>query len=285
MSHNFEDDLLGGGGKGRTVNLKIPAALIARSRDIDETTAAIKLDTIAEDTVPVTLGEHLYSAVGLSEGDISLDLTNFSEQVLAVQVAAVVEKIEAEVAAALQGITLDETVAYDAANPVATFTQIRRKMRKRGVPATALNVVVGTQVYADLLDANAITSAGESGSTEALREGNVGKLRGFTVAESTRVEDGEIVAFHRDAFALAARAPKVPAGTSFGQSVSSNGHSLRYLRDYDAMHTLDRSIVGTFAGVASLPLFKINRDGATAKVEQVPEGAAFHMSIASTPAE
>lgn len=280
INRNFENDLLGGGGKGRTVNVRVPAALIARSRDIDAT-SAIVLDSIAETTVPITLGEHLYSAVGMTEGDINLDLENFSAQVLAPQVAAVVDAVEEEVAAALRAITLDTSVAWDANAPVKTFTEIRRLMRVRGVPATGLNVVVGTNVYAALLDANAITDAAASGSTEALREGNVGKLRGFTVVESTRVDDDEIVAFHRDAFTLAVRAPRTSEGAAFGQTISSGGYSLRYLREYDVTTTTDRSMVSTFAGVAPMPLYKVTRDytANTAAVEAVTGGAAFRMSI------
>jgi len=286
VSRNFENDLLGGGGKGRTVNVKVPAALVARSRDIDETTAAIVLDSITESTVPVSLGEHLYNAVALSEGDLSLDLADFSAQVLAPQVAAVVDRIEEEVAKALSGIAESTGIAYDPTDPVRTFTAIRKTLRDRGVPTVNLNVVCGTGVYADLLNSNLLQDAGASGSTSALREGAVGRLRGFTVAESTRVAEDEIVAFHRDAFTLAVRAPKVPAGATFGQSVTGNGYNLRYLRDYDAMHTVDRSIVGTFAGVAAMPLYKITRDSTagTASVDEVAGGAALRILTSTVPA-
>lgn len=281
ISRNFEDDLLGGGGKGRTVNVKIPGALVARSRGIDDVTTSIVLDSIAEDTVPITLGDHIYSAVGLSEGDLSLNLTDFGAQVLKPQTDAVVDRVENMVASAISSIALDTAVRWDAANPVKTFTEIRRILRERGVPATGLNVVVGTDVFAALLDANAVTDASQSGSTEALREGSVGRLRGFQIVESTRVASDEIAAFHRDAFTLAARAPKVPEGASFGASVSGGGFSLRYLRDYDATKTQDRSVVSTFAGVAALPLYRIERDEATgvATVNAVAGGAAFRMSI------
>lgn len=284
INRDFEADLLGGGGKGRTVNVKVPSALIARSRGIDETTAAIVLDSLTESTIPVSLGEHLYSAVGLSEGDMNLKLTDFSKQVLAPQVAAVVDYAEETIAAKLAEIALTEDIEWDPANPVKTFTDMRRVLRKRGVPQANLNVVVGTNVYAALLDAKAITDASESGSTEALREGNVGKLRGFTIVESTRVDDDAIIAFHRDAFTLAVRAPAVPAG-QFGQAVSSNGYSLRYLRDYDVMHTLHRSMVSTFAGVETMPLYRVERDydNGTAKVVEVEGGAAIRVDTATAP--
>lgn len=286
VNRNFENDLLGGGGKGRTVNVKVPSALIARSRGIDDVTTNIVLDSLTETTVPVTLGEHIYNAVGLSEGDLTLNLEDFSKQVLAPQVDAVVDAVEEEVADALRAIALNTAIDWDAANPVKTFTAIRKELRQRGVPAANLNVVVGTNVYAALLDAKAITDASESGSTAALRDGNVGNLRGFKIVESTRIDDDEIVAFHRDAFTLAVRAPIVPAGASFGQSVSGGGYSLRYLRDYDVTKTMDRSMVSTFAGVAAMPLYKVTRDytAKTAVVEEVAGGAALRMSIADAEA-
>lgn len=284
VNRDFEAELLGGGGKGRVVNVRVPAALIARSRGIDDVTSNIVLDSLTESTVPVTLGEHLYNAVGLSEGDLSLKLEDFSRQVLAPQVDAVVDRIENEVAKAINSVALDTSIAWDEANPVATFTALRAALRKRGLPQTGLNVVVGVDVYAALLEAKAITDASESGSTEALREGGIGRIRGFNIVESTRVADGDITAFHRDAFTMAVRAPVVPQGASFGQTVSDGGFSLRYLRDYDVMKTQDRSLVSTFAGVAAMPLKRVVRDyeANTVSVEDVPGGGAIRISTTDT---
>lgn len=290
VSRNFENDLLGGGGKNLTVNIKVPAALIARERGIDDVATAITLDSLTESTVGITLGTHAYSAVPLSEGDLSLHLESFATQVLAPQVAAVVDDIENTVATALlsaggfQTGEQDATtpVTYDAANPVPFFVELRRVLRNRGVPVTGLNLVVGTQVYADLLNSAKLIDVSQSGATAALREGQVGRIQGFTVAESTRVGADDIVAFHSDAFTLAVRAPIVPAGVAFGAMEASNGYSLRYIRDYDASVLRDRSIVSTFAGVASMPLKKITRDYSahTVAVTDVPGGAAIHITVA-----
>lgn len=279
ISRNLENDLLGGGGKGRSVNIKVPSVLIAHDRSIDDKTTAIVFDELAESTVAVTLGSHAYSAVKLSEGDLNLDLSSFSEQVLAPQVASVVDMIEDTVATALTGLTEDNSIAYSAADPVATFTAIRKTLRTNGVPQTGINCVVGVDVYADLLEAKAITDASQAGSTAALRDAGVGRVRGFNIVESTRVPAGDIIAFHREAFTLAVRAPAVPQGASFGSSVSSNGFSLRYLRDYDVNTVADRSLVSTFYGVAAMPLYKVTRDytGGTASITAVTGGAALRV--------
>lgn len=292
VNRNFENDLLGGGGKGRTVNIKVPASLIARERSIDEVTASIVMDNITESTIPLTLGTHAYSAVPLSEGDLTLDLTDFSAQVLGPQVTAVVDFCENEVASLLTGLTewnnlaaaggVPAAPAYDAANPVKVLTALRKRLRDSGVPQSGLNLVVGTAVYADLLEANAIQDASASGSTSALREGQVGRVRGFNVIESTRVDDGDIIAFHRDAVTLAVRAPIVPQGASFGQTVSEKGFSLRYLRDYDVTKTVDRSMVSTFVGAALVPMKRVVRDyaGGTVSVVDAPAAIRYNSQTA-----
>ncbi len=126
-------------------------------------------------------------------------------------------------------------------------------------------------------------AVGESQSTGALREGQVGRVQGFTVVESTRIGDEEIYAFSRDAFTIAVRPPVIPAGAPFGAIESSNGFGLRYLRDYDVMHTVDRSLVSTFVGSAALPLYRVKRnyDATTATVETVPGGAALFLDTAT----
>jgi hypothetical protein len=287
VNRNYENDLLGGGGRGRTVNVRIPGALIARDRGIDDKTTAIVLDELSESTVPITLGTHAYSAVSLSEGDMTLNLESFSAQVLAPQVDAVVDFIEHNFVTTLkttQGVQTGETLPdYDAANPVATFVALRKILRDRGVNPASLQVIVGTQVYADLISSKQLIDASQSGSTAALREGAVGRVQGFTVVESTRVGETEIYAFSRDSFTIAVRAPLIPAGAPFGAIESSNGFSLRYLRDYDVMHTVDRSLVSTFVGSAALPLKKIVRDytNTTATVVDVPGGAAVFIDTAA----
>jgi hypothetical protein len=285
VSRNYENDLLGGGKGGAPVAIKMPTTLIARSRDIDDVTTSIILDEITETTKTVNLSRaHDYSAVGLSEADLTLNLTDFSAQVLAPQAAAIADSLEHKVAMALGAIPATNLgVPFSAANPVPYFTAIRKFLRDNGVPAAGIQMLVGTEVYAALLDAKAITDASESGSTEALREGGVGRLRGFTVVESTRFDENEVIAFHRDAVTLVTRAPVVPQGASFGASVAAGGFNLRYLRDYDANHTQDRSIVSTFSGVGILPTYKIERNYTTRTVEttELPYGGVVRLDTAA----
>lgn len=290
VSRNFANDLLAGGKGGAPISIKQPTTLVARSREIDDVTNSIVMDEIAEKFVTLNLDrDHDYSAIPLSEADLTLNIEDFTGQVLKPQAEAIVDALEHKVARKLQSVPADTTVAWDPLNPVKAFTQIRKKLRDNGVPTSGINAIVGTEVYAALLDAKAITDASESGSTTALREGEVGKLRGFTIVESTRLAEDEIIVFHRDAVTLATRAPVTPSGAAFGATVSEKGFSLRYLRDYLADKAVERSFVSTFSGVAILPTYKVTRTynegapvngqsgGGTATVTEIPNGGIFRM--------
>jgi hypothetical protein len=282
VSKNYEQEFMGEGTAGRPIKVKHPTTLIARSRDIDDVTSTIVLDELKEEGTIIELDKAMdYSAVPLSEADLAFNLEDFGKQVLAPQTSAVADSIEHKLAKMLLSIPRAEafTAVYDPTDPTKYLTALRKHLRDNGVPQDGIQLTVGTGIFADFLDAKALTDVSQSGSTAALREGQVGKIRGFTVVESTRLDDMELAAFHRDAVTLVTRAPAVPAGASFGAQVSAGGYSLRYLRDYDATKTVDRSIVAAFSGVGILPTFKIERDYETRQVTttKLDHGGVIHI--------
>lgn len=259
VNRDFESEFKGG--TGYSVDVRRPITLAANSRAMDAT-AAITVTGITEPAVEsVTIDANLYSAVALTDEDLTLNIEDFGRQVLAPQTAAVARKIEAKVLAVMQA--LPETTAlgntgaaattgYDAANPVKTFTLARKALRDLGVPAGSIKAIVGTQIAADLLESKALSDVSQSGSEGALRDATIGRLRGMDVVEVNTLADNEIIVFHPDAFTLVLRAPVVPQGVTFGQSVSANGFAVRYIRDYDSTVLADRSILNVFAGAKAM---------------------------------
>jgi hypothetical protein len=287
ISRNYAEDLMGGGKGGAPISVLLPTTLIARERGINDVTTPIVLDEIAERRETFNLDRvHDYSAVGVSEADLTLNLQDFTRQVLAPQAAALADALEHKVAAAFDDLTVAGNGTLDPANPLPYFTRLRKRLRQRGVDPSALTIVAGVDVYATLLDANVITDVASSGSTAALREAQIGKLRGFTIIESTRVAETEILVFHRDAATLITRAPVAPQGASFAATTTAGGFQLRYLRDYDAMHTQDRSIVSTFSAVGFLPTYRVRRDYDTRQVvvEKLAKGGVMRLDTENTEA-
>lgn len=252
-------------GKGSSARVRIPGAVVAQVRDIRDTSSALIVDEITEQYIDVTLTDHVYDLVPLSEGALDLDLVDFGAQVLAPQAIAIAKHVERAVTAALQATPENTTIAYAAATPQRAFTAIRKQLRDNGVPAEARLVsAVGSGVYADLLDAEALDDNG--------------KVRGFEIFESTRLASDELVAFIPSAFTLVVRAPAVPDGAPYGASIKSNGFALRHIRSYDASVAADRSLLSCFLGVQAMPL---PVDTETGTVSLVAHGGAVRMLTAA----
>jgi hypothetical protein len=223
-------------------------------------TTSIVLDSLTESQEPVKLNVHAYSAVGLSEYDLSLGLQDFSKQVLLPQVDAVVNKIETAIEVTLSGLTEDTTIAYDPTDPVKVFSAGRRALSNKGIDVSSADLVaiVGANIVEDLFDSGAL-DFDKTGAADALRSGTIGRVRGFEAIESGRVGDDEVIFMTRTSLYLAHRAPAVPLGATYGETVIQDEISLRYLRDYDVTKTQDRSLVSTFVGVGVMPLYKVER--------------------------
>ena len=237
-------------GEGDSVKIRVPGAVAAQVRGIFDTSTPLVSADLGEQTITVTLTDHVYDNVVLSEGDLDLEIADFTSRVLLPQTSAIAKHVERAVATAFSATPESTTIAYDAMDPARAFTAIRRQLRDNGVPTEApLVAAVGSSAYADLLD-------GATGTFDA-----DGKVRGISVIESTRLAADEIVAFVKEAFALVVRAPAVPQGAPYGASVTAGDFAVRHIRSYDGTVAADRSLVSAFVGVESMPLAIDNEDG------------------------
>lgn len=261
-------------GQRATVRIPVPAAIPTRSKPINDKTTALVADELSEQFIEVTLEDHLYNLAILSEGDLSLNIADFSRQVLKPQTRAIAAKIEALVAAELSATPAASGITYAAATPAKAFTAARRRLRDNGVTGDSrLVAAVGSDVYADLLDA----PTGQGFDAD-------GKVRGFEVIESTRLDAQDLVAFVPQAFSLVVRAPEVPQGAAHGASLTtplvengSRSFAVRHVVDYDSNVAADRSLVSTFAAVQAMPLAVDQEDGT---VDLIEHGGAVRITKA-----
>lgn len=221
--------------------------------------SSVIFDQLSETAVQVDLDTHALSAVVLSEGDMTLRLAG---RVLAPRTEAVADSIDTALADVLNAVTPTTAIAFDPAAPEKLFTALRRALRDRGVDLAVEEnyAVCGGNVIDALLDSGALDFS-KTGDADALRAETVGKIRSFTVLQSSRIDGDDVVVYPRHAVHLAVRAPMVPAGV-FGE-IGKDGSgrvSLRPLQDYDSARTATRSVVSTFVGAKAMPAYRITRD-------------------------
>jgi len=247
------------GAKNDTVNVRVPARLTAREYEWRTRIAPIELDNIEETSIPVALTEHPYSAVAVTDEELTLDIESFAVQVLNPQILAVAEALEAAIAAAIEGATYAVEIPYEETEDGASaafyraLVDARKALNDAHVPASERFVALGSSVEAAVLKEDAFRKVNESGSTDALREAVIGRAAGFTIIGNVQgLSPDFAVAGHKSAFAFANVAPEVPSGVTTGASTVFDGLAMRWIRDYDPNYLRDRSVVSSFAGAASV---------------------------------
>lgn len=242
-------DYVGSGGK---VTLRVPVPRTAREQETPG--SQIDFDTMEEESVDVTL-KHWYDATILTDEDLTLSLVDYGRQVLAPQVASVAEAAENELADVMGGLTPDDEIVWAADADVVededTLLAIRERLSDNKVPGTGRAVAVATDIATRLLRNPKFSRADARGSAgiTALESATLGVLYGMQVVESTALDKGIAVGFHKSAFAYGNRAPVVPDSVK-GASVSDSGLALRVIRAFNPNTLSTASVTSVFAGAA-----------------------------------
>ena len=246
------------GAGGDTISLRVPARTQARTRALrggrpaeSEGAGIITMDELTETKVDVTLDTDVYNAVPVTDEELTLDITDFGEQVLHPQVLAVAEGIEDAIAGEMTGATYatELTMPASGTDPFNTIVDARIALNKVNVPMSGRSLVVGSDFESALLKSEHLNRVDQSGSDSALRDATIGRLAGFNqVIVSNALPANVGFAFHRTAYVLSLVAPQVPDGATYGARRTYSGVGMRWLRDYDFRNVQDRSLVDSFMG-------------------------------------
>jgi hypothetical protein len=256
-----------------TVTMRVPARRTARTRVLRAGTAIVN-DVSNEFGVDVKLNTDIYNGAPITDEEFTLDITDFGGQILMPQIQAVAEGLEDKVIDHIQGATYPGgmQINADAADLVVSGAtdwylvalRARKLLNDQNVPRSQRTLLVATDVEEDIMRADRFTRADSIGApaTDAITEASIGRIAGFNVIPTSGLDEGQAYAYHRTAFVLAARAPKVPQGVSMGTTRglaeaqgavgAVQGVGVRWIMDYDYTNTTDRSLVNTWAGTASV---------------------------------
>ncbi|MFD4442517.1 Ig-like domain-containing protein [Nocardia sp. NPDC058519] len=252
-----------------TVDIRIPARTTARRRELRATGSDrnIQLDSLSETKIPVQLTDDVYNAVPVTDEELTLDITDFGRQIILPQVRAVVEGLEDDIAAMIQGATYETTVhvGTGSGDTWKAYVAARKALNTADVPMANRTLVGGAGWEAALLTDPQFVQydhTGDSANT-ALRDAKIGRIGNTEFITSNALREGEAYLYHKSAFIFANRAPLVPRGAVYGAVRAEEGLSLRAIQDYDAMTSTDRSIINSYAG------YKAVTDGADGFVRGV----------------
>lgn len=279
------------GAAGDTITIRVPARTTARTRTLrgarpttSEGAGIITMDEMTETSVDVTLDTDVYSAIPITDEELTLDITDFGAQIAEPQVRAIAEGIENAVVAEMTGATYATGHEIEVTSSAEIYDKIvdaRVMLNKANVPMSERYLVAGSDFEGALLKSDDLHQVDRSGSSSALRDATIGSIAGFSqVVVSNALPADQAFAFHRTAYVLGTRAPAIPTGATFGASRSAFGLSMRWIRDYDFRNVQDRSLFDTYIGT------NVVADGAgTAEVQTVtitgtPTGGTFTLSYA-----
>lgn len=235
-----------------TVSIRVPGRTTARDYAWRDHSGTVQMSDLTEHKVDVTLDTHPYNAIQLTDEELTLDIEDFTEQVITPQVRAVAERIEDKIAAAIRGASygVGQTVTGNAATDFhGAVVDARKLLNDAFVPQDGRVLIVGSGVEAAILKSDMFRKVSDSGDANALRSATIGNVAGFQVVVCNSIQPGEAFAYHRSAFQTVYRVPSAPIGGVDSASGSYAGIALRWLRDYDLSHLVNRSIFDTFFGV------------------------------------
>lgn len=231
-------------GKGATIQVRKPVVLTAEEFD-----GEINPQNVTEETIDVTLDKLATVDVAFTAMERATSVDDLNRLFIEPAAVALAQKINADGLALLKNIT-----ASAAADPKSldAFAQASKVLSKANVPVAPRNGVWSPDAEAAFRTVPAIVNAEKSGSTEALRNGSIGRIFGIENYMAQGITSDMLgAAFHPFAFAFVTRPLAVPYSVE-SYTTSYNGITLRVSRGYDIKTKTDICSMDVLYGYKTL---------------------------------
>ena len=234
-------------GVGDTITIRKPATFTVK--DFVESTG-ITVQDATEEKQTVKMDKFYDVSFAVTSKDLTMNISDFSEQLLVPAMMAFRDKIDAEIIKVAETATHTVTHAEGLIAP-ADVISARKLLNDGATPLSMRSLVVGTQAEADLLSSELFVSAEKVGSTEGLKEASLGRKFGFDTYVDQNVGKKSL-AFHKNALAFVTRPLALPQGNKESAIVNYDGFGLRVVKDYDINKKKDIISIDMVCGVALL---------------------------------
>lgn len=264
VSRDFDSDF--DGHVGDTVNVRTPATFAAKTFD---ESVGIELQDATETSFAIVLDTILDVSFAIGAKDKTLNIENFDQQFITPAMTAIAQEVDGRIAEGLVdtaegsggGGTVTQT--YNATTkPGNVYRNARVKLGRAKLPLTERYAVLSPEAVGIVTTDDLLVKANESGTTDALRNANIGRVFGIDNFESQVFGLGagdrgqaDGIAFHRSTYVLATRTLETPDGIAASQvSVQSmGGVGIRVISEYDVNKKRDIVSLDTLMGVKEVP--------------------------------
>lgn len=236
-------------GVGDTITVRKPATFEAKEYN---PTNGIQKQDATESSVTVKMDKLLDVSFAVTSKQMSLDISDFSDQLLVPAMQAFADKIDAYLLGLAADITNGVSYASGTDSIRDKVVDARKFLTNNAVPLTDRRFVFGGDIEADLLKTDLFISAEKIGDNgTALREASLGRKFGLDFYTDQNVENDNLV-FHKNAFALVTRPLAKPMGTDKSSIVNYDGFGLRVTYGYDINSKTDVISIDMLCGVKTL---------------------------------
>ncbi|MFJ9558280.1 P22 phage major capsid protein family protein [Nocardiopsis sp. NPDC101807] len=215
--------------------------------------SGITIQDANEDEVLVELNHFADVSFAVTSRDRTLDIEDFSMQLLDPALEAISQKIDRDLLTLRDDVTQEVgVVAGDvmhAWSDPRTLIDAGRVLDEANVPERDRRAVVGPLMAANWVSDPLFHEADKRGTTEGLIEAGIGRKFGFDTYKTQNIKrptpgagvsTTEVgVGFHRTAFALVTRPLELPAGAQNAAIASYKGFGIRVVFDYDITRKRD----------------------------------------------
>lgn len=161
---------------GDTIQVRKPTVLTAA--DFDESTG-VNYQDMQEESVLVKLDKLATVDVKASAVETAVNISDLNRVFIEPATVALAEKINAEGLALAKEIPYAVGTAGTTPDSLAAFAEARKMLNVNKVPTTSRIGIWDPEADAKFTQIPAIVNAEKSGSTQALREGSIGRIMGI----------------------------------------------------------------------------------------------------------
>lgn len=250
---------------GDVVNTRQVSKMTAGT--VDPTTG-VSVMNIEATNIQVTLNNHKHVTFRVTDREASKSFKNIVDEFIDPAMLALANDIDSALLGRYTDLSIGAISVGSAGGWKNGVNSARTRLNKNKVPVAQRYLVLSDDDEGMLSNTDILQKVNESGTTTTLREGEVGRFKGFQVFRASNVVGvgsptvtRKNMAFHRDCFALVIRTLSPAKGVTPGavQSVSVDpdaGLSLRMTLSYNATLLATQVTFDVLYGTATLDEYK-----------------------------